>query len=241
MVYKESILIPISILIDQSQENIMEKNNEETVYQNLKNAIIKRYIKQGTKLVETTLAKQLNVSRTPIRAAIKRLAYEGFATYEQNKGVCVIKPTTEEIKETFFVRQQLERAGAGMAAANISPDELDRLEEYIAQEDKIFENRDIEGYYRVNDAIHMLIARASKNTVLNRYVEELLNRTKIYLILYDPFYTMPFNPSQHEHRQVVEALRSQDSAMAEKAMEIHLKSAFHGMEFTALPEDYISL
>ncbi len=226
---------------DQHQENIMEKNNEETVYQNLKNAIIKRYIKQGTKLVETTLAKQLSVSRTPIRAAIKRLAYEGFATYEQNKGVCVIKPTTEEIKETFFVRQQLEMAGAGMAAANITSNELDRLEEHIAQEDKIFENRDIDGYYRVNDAIHMLIAKASKNTVLTRYVEELLNRTKIYLILYDPFYTMPFNPSQHEHRRVVEALRSQDPAMAEKAMEIHLKSAFHGMEFTALPEDYISL
>jgi len=219
----------------------LEKNNEETVYQNLKNAIIKRYIKQGTKLVETTLAKQLKVSRTPIRAAIKRLAYEGFATYEQNKGVCVIKPTVEEIKETFFVRRQLEKAGAGMAAAKITPGELDRLNEYIAQEDKIFEDRDIEAYYRVNDAIHLLIARASKNTVLIRYVEELLNRTKIYLILYDPFYTMPFNPSHHEHRRVVDALKRQDAAMAEKVMEIHLKSAFHGMEFTALPEDYISL
>ncbi len=219
----------------------MEKNNEETVYQTLKNAIIKRYIKQGTKLVETNLAKQLKVSRTPIRAAIKRLAYEGFATYEQNKGVCVIKPTIEEIKETFFVRQQLETSGAGLAAANISAGELDRLEEYIAQEETIFESRDIEGYYRVNDAIHLLIARASKNSVLIRYVEELLNRTKIYLILYDPFYSMPFNPSHHEHRRVVDALKSHDRAMAEKVMAIHLKSAFHGMEFTTLPEDYISL
>ncbi len=219
----------------------MEKNNEETVYQNLKNAIVKRYIKQGTKLVETTLAKQLKVSRTPIRAAIKRLAYEGFATYEQNKGVCVIKPTIQEIKETFFVRRQLEKAGAGLAAANISSDELDRLEEYIEQEDKIFETRDIEAYYRINDAIHLLIARASNNTVMIRYIEELLNRTKIYLILYDPFYTMPFFPSHHEHRRVVDALKTHDQAMAEKVMEIHLKSAFHGMEFTSLPEDYISL
>lgn len=219
----------------------MEKNNEETVYQNLKNAIIKRYIKQGTKLVETTLAKQLKVSRTPIRAAIKRLAYEGFATYELNKGVCVIKPTIEEIKETFFIRQQLEKAGAGLAAVHISEDELNRLEDYIKQEEKIFDNRDIEAYYRVNDAIHLLIARASKNTVMIRYVEELLNRTKIYLILYDPFYTIPFNPSHHEHRRVAAALKNHDQAMAEKVMEIHLKSAFYGMEFTGLPEDYISL
>ncbi|MCG8615979.1 MAG: GntR family transcriptional regulator [Desulfobacterales bacterium] len=219
----------------------MEKNNEEIVYQKLKNAIIKRYIKQGTKLVETALAKQLKVSRTPIRAAIRRLAYEGFATYEQNKGVCVIEPTEEEIKETFFVRQQLEGAAAGLAAANIKTKQIDRLEKYLAEELQIFEARDIEEYYRVNDAIHLTIARASDNKVLIRYIEELLNRTKIYLILYDPFYTMPFNPSHHEHRQVVDALKTHDTAKAEKVMSIHLKSAFHGMEWKTLPEDYISL
>ncbi len=48
--------------------------------------ILKRYIKQGGKLVETALAAQLEVSRTPVRGAIKRLVYEGFATYIPNKG-----------------------------------------------------------------------------------------------------------------------------------------------------------
>lgn len=219
----------------------MEKSNEEIVYQKLKNAIIKRYIKQGTKLVETALARQLEVSRTPIRGAIRRLAYEGFARYEQNKGVCVIEPTREEIQETFFVRRQLEGASAGLAASNIGPGQIDLLEQYLEQEQKIFENRDIEEYYRVNDAIHLTIARASENTVLTRYIEELLNRTKIYLILYDPFYSMPFNPSHHEHQRVVDALKTHDPLKAEQAMEIHLKSAFHGMEWKAVPEDYISL
>ncbi|WDP91500.1 MAG: GntR family transcriptional regulator [Desulfobacter sp.] len=219
----------------------MEKNNEETVYQTLKNAIIKRYIKQGTKLVETTLAKQLKVSRTPIRAAIKRLTYEGFATYEQNKGVCVIKPTIEEIKETFFVRLQLEKAAVSLAALSITPDDLDRIEAYIDQEEKTFANKDISGYYQVNDAIHLVIARAAKNEVLTRYIEDLLNRTKIYLILYDPFYTLPFNPSHHEHRKLVEALRKRDPAMAQKVMALHLESALKGMEFSTLPDDYISL
>ncbi len=219
----------------------MEKNNEEIVYQKLKNAIIKRYIKQGAKLVETTLAKQLQVSRTPIRGAIRRLAYEGFAKYEQNKGVHVIEPTIEEIKETFFVRQQLESTAAGLAANNIEFKQIDQLENYLVEEEKIFEERDIDAYYRVNDAIHLTIARASDNAVLTRYIEDLLNRTKIYLILYDPFYTMPFNPSHHEHRRVVNALKTHDAKQAETEMETHLQSAFHGMELKALPEDYISL
>lgn len=219
----------------------MKQNNEEIVYQKLKNAIIKRYIKQGTKLVETALAKQLQVSRTPIRGAIRRLAYEGFAKYEQNRGVCVIEPTLEEIKETFFVREQLEGAAAGLAAKNVKPKVIEQLETYLLEEEKIFEDRDLEKYYQVNDAIHLSIARASENTVLINYIEELLNRTKIYLILYDPFYSLPFNPSQHEHRRVVDALKTHDAAQAQKAMGIHLRSAFHGMELKVLPEDYIAL
>lgn len=217
------------------------ESNEELVYQKLKNAIVKRYIRQGTKLVETALAQQLKVSRTPVRGAIRRLAYEGFATYETNKGVCVIKPTTREIQETFHVRTQLEKAAVRLAADNITPRQLAQLQRLLKEEIEIFGNRDLDAYYRVNDAIHMVVARASGNAVLARYVEELLNRTKIYLILYDPFFTMPINPSIHEHRQVVASLKKGNPAAAEAAMETHLNSAFKGMEIQTLPDDYISL
>ena len=219
----------------------MEKSSEDFIYQKLKNAIIKGYIKQGTKLVETSLAKQMQVSRTPIRGAIRRLAFEGFANYEANKGACVIKPTLEEIKETFFVREQLEKAGARLAAQNVTSEQTDRLQAYLDEEIEMFKNRDLDEYYRVNDAIHLFIAHASGNKVLARYIEELLNRTKIYLILYDPFNTMPFNPSIHEHQKVVDSLKAKDPAAAEKSMEIHLKSAYKGMDIQVLPEDYISL
>lgn len=219
----------------------MEKSNEEFVYQKLKNAIIKRYIKQGTKLVETALANQLKVSRTPVRSAIRRLVYDGFATYETNKGACVIEPTIDEIRGTFFVRTQLEKAAARLAAENISPAQMDQLKAYLDEEVLAFKNRDLDGYYRVNDAIHLIVAQASGNRVLTRYIEELLNRTKIYLTLYDPFYTMPMNPSIHEHQQVVESLETRDPAAAEAAMEAHLDSAFEGMEIQVLPDDYIAL
>ena len=219
----------------------MEKSNEEFVYQKLKNAIVKRYVKQGTKLVETTLAKQLNVSRTPVRGAIRRLVYEGFATYETNKGACVIEPTIEEIQGTFFVRIQLEKAAARLAADNITAAQMDQLQSYLEEERHIFEKRDLDEYYRINDAIHLTIARASGNPVLARYIEELLNRTKIYLILYDPFFSMPIYPSIHEHQQVVDALKTKDPDVAEKEMEIHLNSAYEGMKIQKLPDDYIAL
>ncbi|THB72451.1 MAG: GntR family transcriptional regulator [Desulfobacteraceae bacterium] len=219
----------------------MEKNSEDFIYHKLKNAIIKGYIKQGTKLVETALAKQMEVSRTPIRGAIRRLTYEGFAIYEANKGACVIKPTLEEIQETFFVRQQLEKTAARLATENISPEQISKLETYCSEEIRTFEDRDLDEYYRINDAIHLLIAHASGNKVMARYIEELLNRTKIYLILYDPFQTMRFNPSIDEHQNLLDALKARDPAAAEKSMDIHLESAYKGMDIQVLPEDYISL
>jgi len=219
----------------------MEKSNEEFVYQKLKNAIVKRYVKQGTKLVETILAKQLNVSRTPVRSAIRRLVYEGFATYETNKGACVIEPTIEAIQGTFFVRTQLEKAAARLAAEIITAAQMDRLRAYLDEERQIFEKRDLDEYYRLNDAIHLTIAQASGNPVLARYIEDLLNRTKIYLILYDPFFSMPIYPSIHEHQQVVDALSTKDPDVAEEEMEIHLNSAFDGLKLQKLPEDYIAL
>lgn len=96
--------------------------------------ILKRYIKQGDKLVETALAAQLEVSRTPVRGAIKRLVYEGFASYIPNKGACVISPAREEIEETFFVRRRLESSAARLAAERISPAQINILREAIKAE-----------------------------------------------------------------------------------------------------------
>lgn len=219
----------------------MKKNNEEFVYQKLKNAIIKRYIKQGTKLIETALAKQLKVSRTPVRAAIRRLTYEGFATYKTNKGACVIAPGLEEIQGAFFVRTQLEKASARLAVKNITAAHWAVLYDLLEEETQAFENHDVEEYYRINEGLHLTIAQASGNPVLIRYIEELLNRTRIYLILYDPFFSMPIYPSIHEHKRLVDVLKTRDPDAAEKEMEIHLNSTFEGLDFKVLPEDYIAL
>lgn len=219
----------------------MEQSSEEYIYQRLKKAIIKGYIKQGTKLVETTLARQMKVSRTPIRGAIRRLSYDGFAVYETNKGASVIKPTLKEIKETFFVRQQLEKTAARLASDSVRPEQIHELQAYCTQEIRSFEKRDIEEFHRINDAIHLLIAKASGNMVLQRYIEELLNRTKIYLILYDPFQTTPLNPSIQEHQKVIDALQAKDPDAAEKAMEYHMLSSYESMDIPVLPDDYISL
>jgi DNA-binding GntR family transcriptional regulator len=215
---------------------------EDYVYNRLKTALIKRYIRQGCQLVETAIANQLDVSRTPVRAAIKRLNYEGYVRFIINKGAFVVKPGAAEIREAFAVRIPLEKMAVGLAARLISNKELKSLRRQMEKEISIFEQRKIVDDYKINDNIHFTIAKASGNKFLHHYIKDIINRTTIYLVLADPVEKMEINPSIEEHLLIIRALEDRDPAAAEKTMVAHLKSNLDTLNLESiLPKDYISL
>ncbi len=219
----------------------IKNNSEELVYQKLKSAIRKRYIKQGSQLVEVALAKQLGVSRTPVRSAIKRLESEGLVNSIPNKGAFVITPMLREIEETFLVRAQLEKMAARLTAKKITKNQLGVLQELIDTEAQVFDKSNLDSYFAINDTLHLKIAEFSGNKVLSSYVQELLDRTRIYLILYDPFLKLEYSPTA-EHQKIVNALKTRTPKEAGKAVEKHIKSSIEGLGAAeTLPEDYLSI
>jgi len=216
-------------------------NSEDSVYRKLKTAIRKRYIRQGSQLVEVALAQQLGVSRTPVRSAIKRLEAEGLVNSIPNRGAFVITPTQREIEETFLVRAQLEIMATKLTIANITPKQLKELRELIEAEMDVFDKNNLDEYFAVNDALHLKIAEYSGNRVLYSYIRELLDRTRIFLILYDPFYKLEYSPTT-EHQNIVDAIANHDADAACTAVKEHINSAINGLESAGqLPEDYLSL
>ena len=216
-------------------------NSEDSVYHKLKTAIRKRYIRQGSQLVEIALAQQLGVSRTPVRSAIKRLEAEGLVNSIPNRGAFVITPTQREIEETFLVRAQLELMAIRLTITSITPRQIQELRDLIQEENTIFDKNNLDEYYAVNDALHLKIAEFSKNNVLYSYINDLLDRTRIFLILYDPFYKIEYCPTK-EHENIVEAIANRDSDRACSAVIEHINSAIEGLETAGqLPEDYLSL
>lgn len=217
-------------------------NSEDTVYLKIKNAIRKRYIKQGSQLVEGSLAQNLGVSRTPVRSAIRRLEADGLVKSVPNRGAFVITPTLREIEETFSVRGHLEQMAAGLAAKSITPGQIAILNELIEKEAIIFEKQDLDEYYLVNDTFHRKIAEFSDNGVLTSYVNTLLDRTRIFLILFDPFSKLSISPSLKDHQEIVEALEKHDQDAAIKAVANHIRSSIDDLETVeVLPEDYLSI
>jgi len=215
--------------------------SEDAVYRKLKTAIRKRYIKQGNQLVEIALAGKLGVSRTPVRSAIKKLEAEGLVNSIPNRGAFIITPTQKEIEETFLVRSQLETMAVKMTATTITPEQLQKLRELLVHEAAVFNKSDLEEYYNANDNLHLKIAEFSGNHVLYRYIKELLERTRIYLILYDPFYKLEYSPTE-DHLTIVDAIAARDEEGACAALEKHINSSINGLEEAGtMPEDYLSI
>jgi DNA-binding GntR family transcriptional regulator len=217
-------------------------NSEDTVYLKIKNAIRKRYIKQGSQLVEGSLAQNLGVSRTPVRSAIRKLEADGLVQSVPNRGAFVITPTLKEIEETFLVRGHLEQMAARLTAQSITPGQIAILNELIEKEAIIFEKQDLDEYYLVNDTFHLKIAEFSDNSVLTSYVHTLLDKTRIFLILFDPFSKLSISPSLKDHQKIVEALERHDQEGAIQAVADHIRSSIDDLETVeVLPEDYLSI
>jgi DNA-binding GntR family transcriptional regulator len=216
-------------------------NSEDAVYRKLKTAIRKRYIKQGSQLVEVALAQQLGVSRTPVRSAIKRLEAEGLVNSIPNRGAFVITPTHKEIEETFLVRAQLEIMATCLTCGRITEKQIEDLRNLINLETIVFDESNLDDYYAANDNLHLKIAELSGNRVLYSYIKELLDRTRIFLILYDPFYKLEYRPTS-EHSAIIDALAARDAEKATFAVETHINSSINGLESAGqMPEDYLSL
>lgn len=191
-------------------------NAAAVVHQRVRDGILSGEFRPNRRLVEEELAAELNVSRTPVREALLRLRQEGLVL--QNRGWLVRDHAPEEILEYLEARAELEAAAARLAAARITPAQVARLNELIAQmEDE--PNRRL--FNEINGEFHDLVTEAGGNRVL-------ANFARSSKINYWTFATpVRFTPEQDavvdaEHRALVAALQAGDAATAEQVARRHV-------------------
>jgi len=194
----------------------------EYVYRSIKKDIFLKKLKAGQRLPESSIAKKLNVSRTPVREALRKLANEGLVTIMPNAGARLVSPSLQEINDAFELRNYLEQIAITKAIGKITPLQICKLEEAIEEEERIFVKRDLEEYLRINIQFHHIIAEASGNGLLVEYVDNVLSRIYVFMVFYESFFDFDTNPSLDEHREIVNALRLGDKKLAQDLMEHHI-------------------
>ncbi|MFW6238732.1 MAG: GntR family transcriptional regulator [Bacillota bacterium] len=147
------------------------------VYEVLREAILSGKLKPGEKITEVEIAEQLNVSRTPVREAIRMLELEECIVIVPQRGVFVAGiRSTKEIDDIFQVRAELEGLAASLAAQNISREQLDKLEDYISQIKDCIENDDLQSCVKIDISFHQIIYEASDNAWLQKILDSLFEQ-----------------------------------------------------------------
>lgn len=203
-----------------------KRRNEELAYEKVKRAIMLKKLNPDQRVTEEWLSQELEMSRTPIRSAFKRLESEGLLTLIPHRGAFVCNPSDKELKDVFHLRVVIERYAAQLAIENMTDDDVAHMEDLLKRELKAYESKDFEAFLEINSLIHSFPAKLSNNTFLLQEIERLNQWSDCYLILKDEFYTTPVEDAKSipEHNEIVEAFRNRDVDKMCDAIEVHLLS-----------------
>ena len=195
-----------------------------TAYGQLRTAIVSGHLAPGTILSEGRVASELAVSRTPVRAALRRLELEGHIERDP-RGRPVVRVLTErELAQIFGIREVLEGYAARLAAARISDPELDDLEALVERDWRAWRAADPDELGRLNDALHGIVMEASRNRMLVEIVDELRWRVSGL----SAFAVGDRSDSRHfvaEHAEMLRLLREGDADGVEALVRRHLRTA----------------
>jgi DNA-binding GntR family transcriptional regulator len=175
----------------------------------------------GTALDETLLAREFEVSRTPIREAIRQLEMTGLVEARPHRGAVVSDVTPERLDDMFAVMRELEALCARLAATAMTPDERQRLRALHDSSASLVESGDSDAYASLNDAFHDAIYNGSHNGFLAETTRQVRYRLS-------PFRTVQLEGpgraahSFDEHEKIVAAFERGDAAAAETEMRVHL-------------------
>ena len=204
-----------------ANEALNSQNLHEATFQKLRSLLVEGKIAPGSKLNERELAESLNVSRTPIREAIRRLAADGLVELIANRGAIAIQLTLEDVIHTFDVIAELEAFSGELAANNISDATLSELEALQYEMMASYARRDLSSYYQLNLRIHHLINQAANNPVLSRLFTQVNARIEALRFRSNQD-GVKWEKAVEEHQEMLDALKARDGKRMRRIMMQHV-------------------
>jgi DNA-binding GntR family transcriptional regulator len=173
----------------------------------------------GARIVEFQLAKELGVSQSPVREALRELAAVGIVTMHPRRGARVRMPSAKELADVSVVRAEVDALAARLSAGRIPDATLDELEGLVEAMLTRLEQQDFPGVTEADVRFHQLIAEAAGNHALLRTFEQLAPFARTFITLTLP--GVDVRGIVLEHRPILEALRAHDADRAAEAARAH--------------------
>ena len=190
----------------------------------IRRAIVDGTLEPGRRLKEEELARELGISRTPVREALLMLQAEGLVDAAPNRGAMVRVHDAEDLDDLYQLRALLEGHATRRAATRISEPEVELLRESCERFDALSPEEDLRGLVRENLLFHNTILDVAGSVRLAGLVRKVIELPLVYksYIWYSPDQK---RISVHYHRQIVHALAMRDAERAELIMKEHVFEA----------------
>jgi DNA-binding GntR family transcriptional regulator len=191
----------------------------------LREAILNGYFESGEKLDQDRIAEELEVSRTPVREAMRRLESEGFVKVRPHYGAFIAVVSRQEIHEVYEIRRLLEAEIVRQVTPLIPESVLDELDRSLTEIQAQFDAGDITKHFESDVYFHDTIANFVENKLLKEVLDGLTSRISMVL-RFAQLQPGPHLPvSIKEHRAILQAVRQRDSEEAAELMRVHLEES----------------
>jgi DNA-binding GntR family transcriptional regulator len=197
------------------------------VYRLLRHAIASRAMAPGTRAVESALAEQLHVSRTPVRDALRRLESDGLLIRTGNGGLEVVELTPGAVDDIFRVRGELDRLAATLACQRGGADDWKQIGQMINALGPAIDSFGVTSYEfnQAHEAVHICIYRIAFAPVVAQMLSDRL--LGLVDIASELSYAEdgPDEPVVAQHFELLDAIASGDVARAMAAADRHCREA----------------
>jgi DNA-binding GntR family transcriptional regulator len=213
----------LSPVTTPSAASIARPSLFEQLADRLRQMIIEQDLPPGSRIDEKRLCEIFEISRTPLREALKVLASEGLVELMPNRSARVSALHREGVADMFDVISWLDREAGRLAARNITDGQLNELKKIHAKMVQLYKRGNKTEYFRLNGRLHQLIVEAAGNQVLRDMYANLLvhvQRARYFALEQQNHWERGVN----EHEEILDALVRRDGQLASRLLYRHVRA-----------------
>jgi len=208
---------------------------EKFIVERIYRAVMEQRLPPKTKLSESKLCETFGVGRMHVRRALLLLSSEGIIALHSNRGAYVSSPDQKEANEVFEARLMIEPPLVRKLAGSVSPTKLSVLFKHLEQENVARQNDDRTNLIRLSGEFHVKLADTCGNSIISKTVRELVTKTSLIVGMYGS--SSHSSCPDDEHQRLLEAIKANESDLAQDIISEHLKHIWKGLHITAVSEE----
>lgn len=201
-------------------------NASDKIFEEIRSRILNGELRSGEPLKERDLCAQLDVSRTPVREALRRLSAEGLAETRPRRSIVVASFDPSEIDEIFSIGIMLESFLCAKAAEKGTDEEIDYLHDLLTKMDAVGDfnaEEKYRHYMKLDHAFHDTLTTMARSERIKKILQQTIS-LRLLVNVFDQYKPEDFETSRTQHRAIYNAVSSRNPDWARSAMDSHIRT-----------------